>query len=334
MNITRKGDDGTLARNNIKFMQNIITEYELIKAKKHTRFRFIEELYAYHKITRQNFFKHYNRLKQTNDPNSLLPRKRGPKYKRLKAPKFIEQKVIDLRKQGLSRYDIFAILKPKYGKFTPSHSSIYNIAKRHNLNRLQPKHKKVNRMIIKTKAGELGHVDCHYLPTGLIEHDNKKYYLVGIIDDATRVLWAEVIPNIKSLTVMFASLKIINFLKAHYNIQFAEILSDNGAEFGSGKNAKNKDDNPFEYMLKELGIKHRYTRPYRPQTNGKIERFWKTLHSDLIEETVFNSLDHFKDELEQYLLYYNEMRPHQSLNAKTPAEFNKNLTKTVNELLD
>ena len=37
----------------------------------------------------------------------------------------------------------------------------------------------------------------------------------------------------------------------------------------------------MERMLKELGIKHRYTRPYRPQTNGKIERFWRTLNEDL-----------------------------------------------------
>jgi hypothetical protein len=50
------------------------------------------------------------------------------------------------------------------------------------------------------------------------------------------------------------------------------MLSDNGSEFGSGKKANNKDTNPFEKLLTEMGIKHRYTRPYRPQTNGKIER--------------------------------------------------------------
>ena len=74
-------------------------------------------------------------------------------------------------------------------------------------------------------------------------------------------------------------------------------------------------------MLLELGIKHRYTRPYRPQTNGKIERFWKTLHEDLIEGTTFESPEEIRDELEQYLLYYNEKRPHQSLKGMSPAEF-------------
>ena len=57
----------------------------------------------------------------------------------------------------------------------------------------------------------------------------------------------------------------------------------------------------MERMLKELGIKHRYTRPYRPQTNGKIERFWRTLNEDL--RTTFESVSELKDELQQYLLY-------------------------------
>ncbi|MBH1988623.1 MAG: transposase [Myxococcaceae bacterium] len=60
----------------------------------------------------------------------------------------------------------------------------------------------------------------------------------------------------------------------------------------------------------ELCIKHRYTRPYRPQTNGKVERFWKTLNEDLIEGTYFESIDSLKKELFEYLLYYNKLRPH------------------------
>jgi transposase InsO family protein len=74
-------------------------------------------------------------------------------------------------------------------------------------------------------------------------------------------------------------------------------------------------------MLKEMEIKHRYTMPYRPQTNGKVERFWRTINEDLIEGTSFASLDEFKQELLQYLLYYNKMRPHQALDGKTPLLF-------------
>jgi transposase InsO family protein len=74
-------------------------------------------------------------------------------------------------------------------------------------------------------------------------------------------------------------------------------------------------------MLLELGIKHRYTRPYRPQTNGKIERFWRTLDDDVIDGATFDNLDYFANEHFKYLIYYNNHRPHQALGGKTPKDF-------------
>ena len=72
----------------------------------------------------------------------------------------------------------------------------------------------------------------------------------------------------------------------------------------------------------ELGIK-RYTRPYRPQTNGKVERFWRTLNEDLLDETTFESVEELKEELVEYLLYYNTQRPHQGLGARLPSKPSK-----------
>ena len=92
--------------------------------------------------------------------------------------------------------------------------------------------KQSRRKIIKTKAGELGHIDCHYLPKGILDKDSKRYYLVALIDSCTRVVWAEVVEDIKAITVMFTVLKMINIIKQRYNIKYAEVLTDNGAEFG------------------------------------------------------------------------------------------------------
>lgn len=119
---------------------------------------------------------------------------------------------------------------------------------------------------------------------------------------------------------MFTTLRSFNQLRARFGIEFEEILTDNGAEFGT-KNAKAKDGHPFERMLIELGIKHRYTRPYRPQTNGKVERLWRTMNDDLIVGTTFDSFEHLTDELFKYLVYYNKMRPHQALGGVTPEQF-------------
>lgn len=73
-------------------------------------------------------------------------------------------------------------------------------------------------------------------------------------------------------------------------------------------------------MLIETGIKRLYTRPYRPQTNGKVERFWRATKEDLIENTDFDSLKELQDELLKYIAYYNWERPLQGTNGKKPLE--------------
>ena len=69
-----------------------------------------------------------------------------------------------------------------------------------------------------------------------------------------------------------------------------------------------------------MGIKHRKIKPYRPQTNGKIERFWRTLEEDFIEEPVFESREELEEESFKYMVYYNEYRPHQGIDGMKPAE--------------
>ena len=139
-----------------------------------------------------------------------------------------------------------------------------------------------------------------------------------MVDSCTRIAWSEVVEDIQSLTVMFSVLRLFNLINIRYQIQFSEVLTDNGVEFGQGMRSNNKRSHPFERMLVELGVKHRYIKPYRPQTNGKVERFWRTLQEDLMEDMVFDSLEHFKEELEQYILYYNELRGHQGLGGNFP----------------
>lgn len=315
--------DLTLVRNYIQKYQFLISEYELVKSKKHPKYRFVKDFYKAHDTDRRSFIKYYNRFKQSGNKNDLLPRKRGPKWKTRRFIPFIENKVTALREKGNNRYEIVSILRPELKQFTPSPSGVYNILKRHGMNRLKPKMKQEKRKIIKEKAGELGHIDTHYLNKGIVHNDNKRYYLVCLIDSCTRIAWAEVIEDLKSLTTMFAVLKCLNILSDHYQIKFEEVLTDNGPEFGK-KESKKKREHPFERMLMEIGIKHRYIRPYRPQTNGKVERFWRTIEEDLFEETYFESLDHLKEELLQYMYYYNHERPHQGVGGLSPVKFAEN----------
>jgi transposase InsO family protein len=316
-------EDLTLKRNYLQKYRFLIKEYESVKARGHPRFRFVKDFYKFHDTDRRSFLKYYNRYKQSGSEHDLLPKRRGPKWKTRRPIPYIENKVKELRLNGLNRYEIVSILKPRLKDYTPSPSGVYNIIKRQGLNLLKPRMKENRRKIIKEKAGELAHIDCHYLSKSVIRDENKRLYLVCIVDSCTRIAWAEVVEDLRALTVMFATLKCLNILAEHYDIKFKEVLTDNGPEVGT-RESKKKSEHPFERMLMELGIRHRYTKAYRPQTNGKVERFWKTLEEDLLSETTFDSMDGLKEELIQYLYYYNHERPHQGLGGKTPVEFAKN----------
>jgi hypothetical protein len=320
--------DKTIAKNYIKQWKFLIREYDLVKSKTHPTFKFASDFYHYHNIKKQNFFKYYHRFKYLGLDKALLPQKRGPKYHSRTPMGFIEQQVISKRKQGMNRYEIYNVLKPKLKNYTPSPSGIYNICKRHNLNILNKTMTTNKRKIIKENAGDMAHTDCHYLTKGIIADNNKRYYLVAVIDDATRLTWAEVVPNTQSITVMFAVMRCFNMLNANYNINFKEILTDNGSEFASPK----KETHPFERMLIEMQITHRRTKPYRPQTNGKIERFWRTIEDELLSGQTFDNLEHLDEELWTYLFYYNEHRLHQGINGITPKEFNDRLLKKEMDL--
>lgn len=149
--------------------------------------------------------------------------------------------------------------------------------------------KEEKRKIIRQKAGEPGHMDCCHLARDTIPGARRSLYLVCVPDDCTGLAWAEAVENITALSVMSASLPCLDHLAGRYRIRFREMLTGNGPEVGPD-NSHNKHNPPFERMLMEPGIKHRYTRPYRPQTNGKVERFWRTRNEDLSEGATFACL--------------------------------------------
>lgn len=301
-----------------KLYAHLMVEYELVKAKKHALFKSATDFYTAHKIHRQTFLKYYHRFVQSGrELASLQPQKRGPKYNTRRASASVEEAVIELRLKGMNRYEIAHTLNPILNDAAPSASGVYTILRRHNMNVLTPKIKQEKRRIIKMKAGELGHIDAYSVRKTYVPGIEGPVYLVALVDDCTRIALCEITRDIKSLTVMFATLRMINMMNDIFGIKYAEIITDNGPEFGRG-DGKNKENHPFERMLLELGIKHRYTRPYRPQTNGKVERFWRTLKEDMLDEVEYNSISELQDELSKYLAYYNIERPHQGIKGVTP----------------
>lgn len=316
------GQDAVMERRHIQVMLNNIEGYELVKSKKHPEYTTATEFYEGSGVCKQNFLKYYRRFINNNrEIAALIPHKTGRKFKEeLSYNDNILSCLKEIRSKGFNRYDLQIKLKEKLGvKISPS--SIYRIMKKLKINKLNPIIKEEKRKIIKMYAGEMGNIDIHYVAKGTVkEVGGKKLYILGLIDAHSRICWLEVVESIKSIDVMFAAMETLMRIKDRYDIQFESIMSDNGAEFSS---SGSKDDHPFEKMLNFYGIKHIYTKPCKPQTNGKIERFWKTLEEELLSGETFETLKEFKEFILGYVIYYNEQRLHQGINNIAPLQMLK-----------
>ena len=102
-------------------------------------------------------------------------------------------------------------------------------------------------------------------------------------------------------------------------------MSDNGGEFRGDL----KREHPFETMCQELGIKHILTAPYHPQTNGKIEAFFKIIKNEFFYPNEFLSPEDLILNLGNFLFEYNHLRKHGGLNYETPFDKLQSVTKLV-----
>lgn len=94
-----------------------------------------------------------------------------------------------------------------------------------------------------------------------------------------------------------------------------EVLTDNGPQYVTwrGKSA-------FSKLCEHLGIHQVVARPRRPQTLGKIERFWSSLWQECLREASLTCLDEARDRISRYLDHYNLQRPHQGIDGLVPAD--------------
>ena len=85
------------------------------------------------------------------------------------------------------------------------------------------------------KNDRIYHLDLYQLSKGItISNNNKVYYLLGVLDAYTRLVWVEPLEDKTALNVMFAALKSFNMLRLEYDLDVNTIITDNGSEFGAG----------------------------------------------------------------------------------------------------
>jgi len=320
---TNKNTNNILKNRIISFWIFLIHEYELVKTKKHPKIKNLNDFYQLHHIKRQFFLKYYTRFQLSHMPEDLLPKKRGPQHTiNPVITTEIKEQILSLRQQGKSLPEIHRTLKQKYCPF-PSMSRIYQIIRQHNLHHLSSPLKNQRQKyllnIIKHHPGDLGHIDYHVINYNPRLSNFKYTYILGLMDDATRLVVLIPLKDLSLITITRATSVCLAIFKEMYHIQFKNILSDNGIEFGGGPNKKNKETHPFEILLSNWNIKHLFTSVQHPETNGKIERFWKTIKEDILSYPHFPSERHFVNALAHYVDYYNQTRYHASI-AGTPFE--------------
>ena len=98
-----------------------------------------------------------------------------------------------------------------------------------------------------------------------------------------------------------------------------EILTDNGKVFTGRFNSQKDVEVLFDKICRENGVEHLLTAPRSPTTTGKIERFHRTLRSEFLMEKRFDSFEQAQVQLDNFVAFYNEQRPHQSLDMNTPS---------------
>jgi transposase InsO family protein len=133
-------------------------------------------------------------------------------------------------------------------------------------------------------------------------------YVHIAIDDATRLAYVEVLGDEKTITaVSFLRRAIAHF--AAYGIAVERRITDNGSAYCSAVHA---------IACRTLGIRHLRTRAYRPQTNGKAERFIRTLLGGWAYGAIYRSSTERNAALAGWLDFYNRRRPHGALSHKPP----------------
>jgi transposase InsO family protein len=180
----------------------------------------------------------------------------------------------------------------------------------------------------RSRPGELVHVDIKKLGrisgaghrmTGDRKSQNSRVsrrargelgweYVHVAVDDYSRLAYAEVLPDEKATTAAGFLQRAVAFYH-RYGIQVEAILSDNGAAYISIVHA---------HTCRQLKIRHLRIRPRRPQTNGKAERFIRTMLAGWAYAAIYGSSRERAAALDGWLWHYNHRRPHSALGHRPP----------------
>lgn len=170
------------------------------------------------------------------------------------------------------------------------------------------KHPDKPRRFERARPNQLWQTD---LFTFMLKRQNRRVHLVAFMDDHSRFIVGYGLHGSASGAMVRETFEscIANFGAP------LEVLTDNGTQYNTwrGKSA-------FTKLCEKRGINQIIAKPRRPQTLGKVERFWGTLWRECVEAAIFRDLDDARERLRHFIDYYNFQRTHQGIDGHVPAD--------------
>ncbi len=206
-------------------------------------------------------------------------------------------------------------------------STVYAVLVRHGRSRLSDTDRPTGQVVRyqRGRPGELVHVDVKKLGripdgggwrvhgrTSATARGNGRAgydYLHVAVDDCSRVAYVEAPPDQRGVTAA-AFVQRAGAFFAEHGVAIQRVMTDNAMAY--------RHSRAFADAVADLAARHKRTRPYRPQTNGKAERFNKTMAQEWAYARVFGSNLQRLASLDDWLHHYNHHRPHTALDGRTP----------------
>ena len=203
-------------------------------------------------------------------------------------------------------------------------STVYGVLRRHGMSRLAHADKLTGKPVryVRERPGELVHIDIKRLgrvPAGgghrflgeqARNHEGGRYdYLHVAVDDATRVAYVAGRPDERAASTLSFVAEAIGYFADH-GVRVERVMTDNGFTYVNSFG--------LARLFDDLGIRHIRTRPRRPQTNGKAERFIGTLQREWAYRRLYRSNAQRLEALPRWLDFYNRKRPHAGLKGQSP----------------
>jgi transposase InsO family protein len=278
--------------------------------------RSVSELAAAHGVHRSWIYKLLARYRE-GGYEALEPRSRAPRSSPNRTPEEVVRSVVSLREQLLSQghdcgAETIAHHLARQGiDGVPSVSTIWRILRREGLVSPQPQ-KRPRSSLIRFEAelpNEMWQADItHWRLAG-----GQDVEILNMIDDHSRLFLAShAFPTVKAADVVdvFRSATSLHG-------EPASLLCDNGAVFTATPRGGKV---LLQVEMERLGVAAKNSRPYHPQTCGKVERLHQTLKRYLARQAAAKTLSELQGQLDAFAHYYNAIRPHRALGGRTPLQ--------------